>query len=69
MKSLEPNAQKPGPMWLFFGCRHSDMELYKEEKEEAICNGALTESFLTLSRESTCGKVSYFLEYVYLYKT
>ncbi|XP_026329114.1 nitric oxide synthase-like isoform X2 [Hyposmocoma kahamanoa] len=54
MKSLEPDAQKPGPMWLFFGCRHSDMELYKEEKEEALSDGVLTNSFLALSRKTEC---------------
>lgn len=61
MNSLEPDAQKPGPMWLFFGCRHKDMDLYREEKEEAESAGVLTESFLALSRNNNSGNVSYFL--------
>lgn len=65
MKSLEPDAQKPGPMWLFFGCRHSDMELYKEEKEEALSDGVITNSFLALSRKTECKNVSYFLYYIF----
>lgn len=60
MKSLEPGAQKPGPIWLFFGCRHDDMELYKEEKENAVSDGVLTESFLALSRDNDCKDVSFF---------
>lgn len=66
MKSMEPGAQKPGPMWLFFGCRHSDMELYKEEKEEAVSDGVITNSFLALSRKNDCKNVSYFLSYVFI---
>lgn len=58
IESLEPGAQKPGPMWLFFGCRHEDMDLYKEEKEKAVADGVLNNSFLALSRNNDCKNVS-----------
>ncbi|CAH2074435.1 unnamed protein product, partial [Iphiclides podalirius] len=40
-----------GPIWLFFGCRYRSMDLYKEEKEEAVACGVLNKSMLALSRE------------------
>uniref|UniRef100_A0A2A4JQF6 Nitric oxide synthase n=1 Tax=Heliothis virescens TaxID=7102 RepID=A0A2A4JQF6_HELVI len=44
-------SHNPGPVWLFFGCRYQDMELYKEEKEEALKDGVLYQTRLALSRE------------------
>lgn len=58
IEALESDAQKPGPMWLFFGCRHSEMDLYEEEKEQAVSDGVLTNSFLALSRNASCKNVS-----------
>ncbi|KAG6452910.1 nitric oxide synthase [Manduca sexta] len=51
MKNLVPNNKKAGHMWLFFGCRHSGMDLYKDEKEAAVNEGVLTKTRLALSRE------------------
>lgn len=61
----EPDAPEPGPMWLFFGCRNEEMELYKEEKMEALSEGVLTKSVVAFSRSKNSKKVSYFLGYVY----
>lgn len=58
IKNLIPNKQKLGPIWLFFGCRYSGMDLYKDEKEAAINDGVLTKSILALSREQCVDKVS-----------
>ncbi|XP_057655799.1 nitric oxide synthase-like protein isoform X1 [Diorhabda carinulata] len=48
---LLKKKQKIGKMWLFFGCRTKDMELYREEKEEMQRIGVLDKVFLALSRE------------------
>lgn len=42
---------KPGALWLFFGCRTKSMDLYKEEKEKNVKNGILYKHSLALSRE------------------
>ncbi|KAJ8968172.1 hypothetical protein NQ314_002429, partial [Rhamnusium bicolor] len=47
---------KLGKMWLFFGCRTKDMDLYKEEKAEMIRVGVLDRVFLALSREPNTPK-------------
>ncbi|XP_035436564.2 nitric oxide synthase [Spodoptera frugiperda] len=44
-------SHNPGPVWLFFGCRYKSMELYKEEKEEAVLDGTLHKARLALSKE------------------
>ncbi|XP_045491293.1 nitric oxide synthase-like protein [Colias croceus] len=49
-----PNA---GPVWLFFGCRTRTMDLYREEKEQALRDGVLSKVFLALSREKNIPKM------------
>nr|CAH7737071.1 unnamed protein product [Callosobruchus chinensis] len=48
--------QKLGKMWLFFGCRTNDMDLYKEEKANMERAGVLDRVFLALSREPNVPK-------------
>ncbi|XP_076182998.1 nitric oxide synthase isoform X1 [Ptiloglossa arizonensis] len=40
-----------GKVWLFFGCRQRNLDLYRQEKEEMIKAGVLDKVFLALSRE------------------
>ncbi|XP_017771545.1 PREDICTED: nitric oxide synthase, salivary gland [Nicrophorus vespilloides] len=47
---------KVGKSWLFFGCRHKELDLYREEKQEMIDAGVLTRAFLALSREPNIEK-------------
>lgn len=56
MKMLQ-NQQEYGPMYLFFGCRNNGLDLYKEEKEQAVAEGVLTKVMLALSRENGVQKV------------
>ncbi|KAI8435227.1 hypothetical protein MSG28_003583 [Choristoneura fumiferana] len=49
-----PNA---GPVWLFFGCRTKTMDLYREEKEQALKEKVLSRVFLALSREKNIPKM------------
>ncbi|XP_039746679.1 nitric oxide synthase-like protein isoform X1 [Pararge aegeria] len=46
-----------GPVWLFFGCRTRTMDLYREEKEQAINDRVLSKVFLALSREKNVPKM------------
>ncbi|CAG9783566.1 unnamed protein product [Diatraea saccharalis] len=46
-----------GPVWLFFGCRTKTMDLYREEKEQALKEGVLSKVFLALSREKSVPKM------------
>lgn len=46
-----------GPVWLFFGCRTNNMDLYREEKKQAVKDGVLSKVFLALSREKNIPKV------------
>ncbi|XP_072944115.1 nitric oxide synthase-like protein isoform X1 [Epargyreus clarus] len=46
-----------GPVWLFFGCRTKTMDLYREEKEQALKEGVLTKVYLALSREKNFPKI------------
>ncbi|XP_031367225.1 nitric oxide synthase, salivary gland isoform X1 [Apis dorsata] len=41
-----------GKVWLFFGCRQRNLDLYRQEKEEMVEFGVLDKIFLALSRES-----------------
>lgn len=52
------NRQSAGPVWLFFGCRTNNMDLYREEKQQALKEGVLSKVFLALSREKNIPKVS-----------
>ena len=48
-----------GPMYLFFGCRQSNVDhLYKEDMRRAKLLGALDEFYVALSREDDLPKVS-----------
>ncbi|XP_076232753.1 nitric oxide synthase [Calliopsis andreniformis] len=40
-----------GKVWLFFGCRQRNLDLYRQEKEEMIRAEVLDKVFLALSRE------------------
>ncbi|XP_039747140.1 nitric oxide synthase-like [Pararge aegeria] len=50
------NSKKPGPIYLLFGCRYKEMDLYKDEKKQAVAEGVLTKSLLALSREKGVSK-------------
>ncbi|KAG5335451.1 NOS protein, partial [Acromyrmex charruanus] len=43
--------QKFGKIWLFFGCRQRNLDLYRQEKKEMLEVGVLDKVFLALSRE------------------
>ncbi|KAF5278426.1 hypothetical protein FQA39_LY05915 [Lamprigera yunnana] len=45
------NRKQIGKMWLFFGCRKRNLDLYKDEKEEMLKLKVLDRVFLALSRE------------------
>ncbi|XP_008546993.1 nitric oxide synthase, salivary gland [Microplitis demolitor] len=52
---LEPQ-QEFGKIWLFFGCRQKNINLYCEEKREMMEAGVLDKVFLALSREQEIKK-------------
>ncbi|KAJ2952585.1 hypothetical protein O0L34_g6909 [Tuta absoluta] len=56
IKDLSPKMKDPGPVWLFFGCRTRGMDLYKNEKQQALKDGILTKTFCALSREKDVEK-------------
>ncbi|XP_032680802.1 nitric oxide synthase, salivary gland [Odontomachus brunneus] len=47
---LQPD-QAFGKVWLFFGCRQRNLDLYRQEKKEMLESGVLNNVFLALSRE------------------
>ncbi|XP_050304291.1 nitric oxide synthase, salivary gland isoform X2 [Anthonomus grandis grandis] len=47
---------KIGKIWLFFGCRTKEMDLYREEKHDMVNNKVLDRVFLALSREPNVPK-------------
>lgn len=49
--------QQIGKIWLFFGCRTKEMDLYREEKAEMVKGKVLDRAFLALSREPNLKKV------------
>ncbi|KAG5898095.1 hypothetical protein JTB14_027452 [Gonioctena quinquepunctata] len=53
---ISKQKQKIGKMWLFFGCRTIDMDLYKEEKSQMVELGVLDKVFLALSRDKDTPK-------------
>lgn len=57
LRDLDPVAPLP-KMWLFFGCRNRDVDLYAEEKEQLLKDQILNRVFLALSREQEIPKVS-----------
>lgn len=63
INNLTPTTKKPGPIWLFFGCRNRGMDLYKEEKETAKSEGVLSNVFVALSREEGVEKVGWLITY------
>lgn len=52
------SKEKPGEVWLFFGCRSQGMDIYRVEKEQAVREGVLDKVFLALSREKGQDKVN-----------
>lgn len=50
-------AHEFGRVWLFFGCRQKNLDLYQKEKEEMVKAGVLDKIFLALSREPGLKKV------------
>lgn len=48
-----------GKIWLFFGCRKKELDLYREQKQEMLRRGVLNRVFLALSREPDVKKVCY----------
>lgn len=60
---LKEDQANPGAMWLIFGCRNQGLNLYEEEKAEALKNGVLTKSMVALSREDGVEKVDFSLNY------
>lgn len=59
--------KKVGKIWLFFGCRTSELDLYKDEKQEMVNRGVLDRVFLALSREPNVPKVC-FSKYLFVLK-
>lgn len=57
MKKIEDSKAKIPKVWLFFGCRTKDVDLYQEEKEKLLQDGILNRVFLALSREPNIPKV------------
>ncbi|XP_033173190.1 nitric oxide synthase isoform X2 [Drosophila mauritiana] len=55
LRDLDPTAKLP-KMWLFFGCRNRDVDLYAEEKAELQKDQILDRVFLALSREQAIPK-------------
>ncbi|XP_042218772.1 nitric oxide synthase-like protein isoform X3 [Homarus americanus] len=53
---MQHQTGKPGQMTLFFGCRTKALDLYAEEKEAMKRSGALTQTYLSLSREPNIPK-------------
>lgn len=58
--------QKFGKIWLFFGCRQRNLDLYRQEKKEMLEVGVLDKVFLALSREPGFKKV---LIYMLFYRS
>lgn len=57
-----------GKIWLFFGCRQRNLDLYRQEKNEMLEAGVLDKVFLALSREPGIKKVKYIHVYSLLSK-
>lgn len=49
--------KKMGKMWLFFGCRQKEMDLYRDEKANMLSKKVLDKVYLALSREGNIPKV------------
>lgn len=60
-----------GKVYLFFGCRQRNLDLYRQEKEEMVQAGVLDKVFLALSREPGLNKVpkSFFNNLYNIYRT
>ncbi|XP_049785916.1 nitric oxide synthase, salivary gland-like [Schistocerca cancellata] len=59
MAELQASQKGPenfGKMWLFFGCRHRSLDLYREEKTRLVEDGVLDKVYLALSREANVPK-------------
>lgn len=49
--------KKMGKMWLFFGCRQYEMDLYRNEKADMMSQKVLDKVFLAVSRQPKIPKV------------
>lgn len=49
--------KKAGKLWLFFGCRQKEMDLYRDEKADMLSKKVLDKVYLALSREGNVPKV------------
>lgn len=49
---------KVGKMWLFFGSRQRELDLYRDEKAQMLKEKVLDRVFLALSREPNVPKVA-----------
>lgn len=54
--ALQRQKKESGKIWLFFGCRTSELDLYKDEKNDMLGKKVLHKVFLALSRESNVKK-------------
>ena len=52
--------RKFGPMTLFFGCRHPEMQLYKDEIQQMLFEGVLDKFYVAFSRDAEIPKVRLF---------
>ena len=57
---------KFGKIWLFFGCRQKELDLYRDEKLQMLKLGVLDRIFLALSRKKKIKKVN-FIRHNYYY--
>ncbi|KAK5644702.1 hypothetical protein RI129_006002 [Pyrocoelia pectoralis] len=56
LSEQERTKKSTGKMWLFFGCRQRELDLYKEEKAEMLKLKVVDKVFLALSRERNTKK-------------
>lgn len=57
LREVDTTASLP-KLWLFFGCRNRDVDLYAEEKAQLLQDQIMDRVFLALSREPDIPKVS-----------
>lgn len=56
-REMQTNCKLP-KVWLFFGCRNRNVDLYGDEKQQLVKEGVLDRVFMALSRERNIPKVS-----------
>jgi hypothetical protein len=62
---LKARNVKIPKIWLFFGCRTNELDLYRAEKEEMLNKKILDRTFLALSRDPNIPKVTIFFKYIH----